>query len=164
MATNLAWFQLQYPLALIRLFAATRKQWMNTRWKIQGLDKRVKDRIRNLVVQPFMYRCKASLWLWYIASSELFEVLFQVSWFSLGRSWVHEDRKRGHDLMTLQEVGTEDKLGLGQLLPILLLALPVMSILETSHLLQTPRRDWTKKRRSINSSSAACPDYSTLTA
>lgn len=73
------------------------------------------------------------LWLWWSAASEIFEVLFQIAWFGLGIRWVVEDRRRGHRIMSHDEKDVEDMLGFGQLVPILLLTLPVMAFLEACY-------------------------------
>ncbi|KAI9048545.1 hypothetical protein LZ554_007378 [Drepanopeziza brunnea f. sp. 'monogermtubi'] len=78
-------------------------------------------RVALLAVQAF----------WFFFASELFDVLFQVAWFSLSIIWTVQDRNLAHSMMLKEDRKTEDMMGSGQLVPILLLVLPAMPILET---------------------------------
>ncbi|KAG4442274.1 hypothetical protein IFR05_002265 [Cadophora sp. M221] len=114
---NLVFILSSYPIALIGLFAFTRGKWMKRRGLIKDWDDRNKDLFRGLIIHR-PYR---------------FVLLFQIAWFGLGIRWVVEDRKRGHDIMSHDEKNIENTLGFGQLVPILLLVLPVMSFLEVGY-------------------------------
>ncbi|KAH7356763.1 hypothetical protein BKA65DRAFT_214413 [Rhexocercosporidium sp. MPI-PUGE-AT-0058] len=131
---NLVFILSSYPIALIGLFAFTRREWMKARSRIHNWDEKKDVTIKGFVIyKPYRYVRRVLLSLWYFAASEIFEVAIQIAWFGLGIRWVVEDRKRGHDIMTLDETDVEDSLGFGQLVPILLLALPLMSFLEACY-------------------------------
>lgn len=72
------------------------------------------------------------LGIWYLLASEIFEVGERIAWVGLGIKWVVDDRERGHGMLH-DEAVTEDTIGFGQLVPILLLALPVMAFLEACY-------------------------------
>ncbi|KAL5324267.1 hypothetical protein ACEPPN_008812 [Leptodophora sp. 'Broadleaf-Isolate-01'] len=131
---NLVFILSSYPIAIIGLFAFTRGKWMTRRESIEDWDDKNKNLFKGLIIhKPYRFTRRVLLCLWHFAASEIFEVLFQIAWFGLGIRWVVEDRKRGHDIMSDGEKDIEDTLGFGQLVPILLLALPVMSFLEACY-------------------------------
>ncbi|PVH84507.1 hypothetical protein DL98DRAFT_611259, partial [Cadophora sp. DSE1049] len=131
---NLVLIFYSYPVALIGLFGLTRSAWMKVRRDVQAWDKNDDNPARGLVgFQIYKALRAVLLGVWYFLASEIFEVGFQIAWFGLGIKWVIDDRKRGHDIMSNDEAATEDTIGFGQLVPILLLALPVMSFLEACY-------------------------------
>ena len=131
---NLSLILYSYPLALVGLFGLTRSAWMKVRRDVRAWDKNDENVVRKLAGRP-VYRALSTvvLGIWYLLASEIFEVGEQIAWFGLGIKWVVDDRRRGHGIMLHDEAVTEDTIGFGQLVPILLLALPIMSFLEACY-------------------------------
>ena len=76
----------------------------------------------------FVLLCSESGISWLLKSLKLGN-----EWVGLGIKWVVDDRERGHGIMLHDEAVTEDTISFGQLVPILLLALPVMAFLEACY-------------------------------
>ncbi|KAK4185266.1 hypothetical protein QBC35DRAFT_525041 [Podospora australis] len=70
-------------------------------------------------------------WIWNILASEICEVLEMLTWFSLGVYGVFQDRRYGHEDMSDLQEHIEDRLGFGQLIPLVLLLLPVLALVES---------------------------------
>src|SRR5204863_3165185 len=103
--------------------------------RIPGLYHSVKDQIErsNIKYLPQIYSImvKCLLYIWFfIVSSEIFGVLFGTTWFILGVYWTVTDRRDGHIEMTADQKTQENRLGFGQLVPLLLLVLSIMTISE----------------------------------
>ena len=73
----------------------------------------------------------AFLGIWYTLASETFGALEQIVWYSLGIFWVVDDRRIGHQLMSAEQKEEENTFGFGQLVPILLLILPLVQFAES---------------------------------
>lgn len=131
---NLVLICYSYPIGLVGLFGLTRSAWMKVRRDVRAWDKNGENTVRKLV-GPRLYRTIRTvvLGIWYLLASEIFEVGERIAWVGLGIKWVVDDRERGHGIMLHDEAVTEDTISFGQLVPILLLALPVMAFLEACY-------------------------------
>ncbi|KAH8682701.1 hypothetical protein BX600DRAFT_522175 [Xylariales sp. PMI_506] len=73
-------------------------------------------------------------WIWYFFASELFAFLISVTWFILGVFWIlahDQDRQSGQSLMVDDQKSEENMIeGFGQLVPLVLLILPVLQVFE----------------------------------
>lgn len=67
--------------------------------------------------------------LWYLVASETEAVLEQMAWYGVGVWSTIGDRAYGHELMGSDESALEKGWGFGQLVPLLLLLLPVLQLL-----------------------------------
>jgi len=124
-----------YTQGLLAICPPYRDRWVPLRNRIPGLYHSVKDQIErsNIKYLPQIYSImvKCLLYIWFfIVSSEIFGVLFGTTWFILGVYWTVTDRRDGHIEMTADQKTQENRLGFGQLVPLLLLVLPIMTILE----------------------------------
>ena len=129
---NLALIFWAYSASLIGLFGASRNQWLHLRGRIVDNDREIKTALsqRPVMLAAYVVFSFACFAIWLFLGSEIFEVLFQVVWFVLGIIWLLQSRRSGQLLMDCEERKAENKLGFGQLVPILLLALPVMAFFE----------------------------------
>jgi hypothetical protein len=69
--------------------------------------------------------------LWHFLASEVVMVAEICAWFGLGVYWVMSDRIIAHGLMDASEIDKEDRMGFGQLVPLILLVLPFMQLFES---------------------------------
>lgn len=69
--------------------------------------------------------------LWYLLASEAKDVAEQMAWFGMGVWSLLTDRRYGHQVMGNEETGIENSWGFGQLVPLLLLLVPLLQLLES---------------------------------
>ena len=73
-------------------------------------------------------------WTWYFIVSETLSFIESFVWFGLGVFWIFgdgQDRPEGHSIMADGEVKKENTIqGFGQLVPIVLLGIPLMQVFE----------------------------------
>lgn len=128
MIVNFVLILYSYPLHMFELSLTARRLWLCHRDRFLGKPGAehasaswgVVSLVRGVI-----------FWLWNILASELFSVLELIAWFVLGCYWVFQDRSLGHGAMTAEESSAEDKLGFGQLVPIILLLLPLLGVAES---------------------------------
>ncbi|KAK0672357.1 hypothetical protein QBC41DRAFT_362492 [Cercophora samala] len=70
-------------------------------------------------------------WFWNVLGSDICDVLEMMVWFSLGCFWIAEDRRWGQAEMESEHRQAENRLGYGQLIPIVLLLLPLIAVVES---------------------------------
>jgi hypothetical protein len=70
-------------------------------------------------------------YVWYFLASETIDVILYTAWFWLGVGSILDDRRNGHRIMSEDDIKDEDSLGFGQLVPILMLLVPILQILES---------------------------------
>ncbi|OCK78775.1 hypothetical protein K432DRAFT_457024 [Lepidopterella palustris CBS 459.81] len=70
---------------------------------------------------------------WFLLSSDLRHVLELIAWFTMGVVWARSDRRGGHGGMTAEQKALENSWGFGQLVPVILLMLPAMTLFEAYH-------------------------------
>lgn len=88
--------------------------------------------------------CKAAMWaivqsiriyvltpIWYFLASEFESVAEQVVWFGLGIYWTLSDRYWGHYEMSPDEIVAEDTWGFGQIVPVVLILIPLLQFIGT---------------------------------
>lgn len=119
MAVSFFYILWSYPIAVFLLFPFLRIWWIDhVRDKVIGKDD----------VPDFRSKGPRSVFLliWYYLSSEILSVLEVCVWFSLGIWWLRMDRAAGHKAMDPLERTAEDTWKFGQLMPLMLLILPVL--------------------------------------
>lgn len=82
--------------------------------------------------------------VWYILSSELEALVEMTWWFTWGAYQLIRDRKYGHSIM--KDPSIEDTTGFGQLLPLFLLALPILQIAESHARHSYPAKEMDRRR------------------
>jgi hypothetical protein len=128
MIVNFVLILYSYPLHMIGLSVTARRLWLRHRDRFLGQPGAGHlCAIRDLVslAQAVVF------WAWNVLASELFATIELIAWFIMGCYWVFQDRQLGHDEMTGEEASAEDKLGFGQLVPIVLLLLPLLGLAES---------------------------------
>jgi hypothetical protein len=123
-----------YPLHIFMLIRKFRIHWIDdVRPRLlDGVSQ--PDNRRNLSMWekgPLLLRLfgRVCLCIWYFLSSELIAFVEVLVWYGLGVSWLFKDRKAGHAIM--KDSGAEMKWGFGQLVPLFLVALPLMQVAES---------------------------------
>jgi hypothetical protein len=138
MAVNFFYILWSYPIALLMLIRDFRLWWMDhIRTKLidkQSLGSRKTENIPDFRSIHDIYQKGLKhvfLFVWYFFSSELITVLESCVWFSLGCWWLRTDRANGHNAMDPDERTVENAWEFGQLVPIMLLLLPVLQFFES---------------------------------
>lgn len=70
-------------------------------------------------------------WVWNLLSSDLFDISELLLWFVLGCYGIIGTRNDGHALMSETEARAEDRIGFGQLVPIVLLFASPLAVIES---------------------------------
>ncbi|KAK4458195.1 hypothetical protein QBC42DRAFT_210917, partial [Cladorrhinum samala] len=70
-------------------------------------------------------------WVWNVLSSDIFDVTELLLWFVLGCYGIIDTRKDGHAVMSETEARAEDRIGFGQLVPIVLLLASPLAVVES---------------------------------
>ncbi|OCL08074.1 hypothetical protein AOQ84DRAFT_407616 [Glonium stellatum] len=126
-----------YPVQILNIFKFSRQGWLNCKVRINHIHMRVLKALRdNLFFWLYWVVVGAFRLLWAFLGSTFAEILQQIAWFIVGVVSVIGDRKWGHGVMSQwseTEAQTEDSLGFGQLVPLLLLVLPFMMMAEAYH-------------------------------
>lgn len=127
-----------YPIAMFLLFRKLRIWWMdNMRARIvdgQSLGATRLDHVpRFTSLHQLFTKGPRFIFLsaWYFLSSEFVIVTEMTVWYGLGVWWLVTDRVNGHDLMADSERVIEDTWGFGQLVPMLLLLLPIIRFFDS---------------------------------
>lgn len=69
--------------------------------------------------------------IWYIFASEFEDLVEQLVWFILGILWTLSDRYWGHYEMDPDEIVAEDTWGFGQIVPLVLILIPLLQFIVT---------------------------------
>jgi hypothetical protein len=114
-------------LALIRplriFWIDNRHKFLDSRVEIQPNDS-IWEKTPTLRCLGYIVRIVA-----YIMHSETLNYLQVVAWFCLGAKWLFDTRKYGHNLMKNPE--DENKMGFGQLVPLILLLVPLLQLADS---------------------------------
>ncbi|KAI1170781.1 hypothetical protein F4777DRAFT_567937 [Nemania sp. FL0916] len=130
----------EYPTSLFMLWTPGRVYWMNhLRHKLvdkQSLETGSRTGPEKPHEEMSLIRKGVKgtiLGLWYLITSETWEVLIQVVWHGLGYWWLFTDRTLGQsrEWMTKDQSRKENGLSFGQLVPLFLLLLLIMQLLES---------------------------------
>ncbi|KAK3986767.1 hypothetical protein QBC44DRAFT_401828 [Cladorrhinum sp. PSN332] len=70
-------------------------------------------------------------WVWNIFSSDMFDIFELILWFALGCYGIIDTRHDGHRVMSETEAEAEDRIGFGQLVPIVLLLSSPLAVIES---------------------------------
>ncbi|KAK4225611.1 hypothetical protein QBC38DRAFT_482560 [Podospora fimiseda] len=70
-------------------------------------------------------------WVWNIFSSDMFDVFELILWFAIGCYGMIDTRHDGHRVMSEAEAEAEDRIGFGQLVPIVLLLSSPLAVIES---------------------------------
>jgi len=125
-----------YPLAIFLLWRKLRVIWIKKyRPKLfdppsGGTTESGTNSLPGLIISAFQKYIFIPVW--YILASEFWGVMEQLAWFILGVYWTMSDRIYGHDpsLMVPEESAAEDSWGFGQIVPLLLLILPLLQFMD----------------------------------
>jgi hypothetical protein len=129
MIVNFVLILYAYPVHMLELSFTARKFWIDhVRGRI--LPEQIEYQ-GVLLCELRMLWTRTFFAAWNLLASEFFAAVELIAWFVLGCIWIVQDRASGHDAMTSGEVRAEDTLGFGQLVPVLLLALPFIQLLQT---------------------------------
>jgi hypothetical protein len=110
------------------------------RTRTRKVDDAVEERLKEIPVVLLMYkgvRGLAVVWRFY-NFSEFFELLEMMAWFLANCYWVSQNREAAKDVFGnstrgKKERAREDEWGFGQIVPVLLLMLPLMTFFSTYH-------------------------------
>lgn len=129
MAANIALIAISYPTTMFSIFESLTRMWIRLREKGQAwLDDTLHhDRLKR-VLRAVLPWCMP---LWHFLFSDTADILTQSIWFALGIYYLLADLYHGRGLMSGEELVAERRLGFGQLVPLLLLMLPLMVALES---------------------------------
>ena len=123
-----------YPVYLILIFESSREWWLSVRRQIVKVNHSITDSVKSTPVGSAYNGIRICLLaVWFLLASDLRDVVEQIIWFSLGLWWLIWDRLIGHELMSREEIAREDTTGFGQLVPLVLLMLPFMTLIEAIH-------------------------------
>ncbi|KAK4164339.1 hypothetical protein QBC43DRAFT_370002 [Cladorrhinum sp. PSN259] len=70
-------------------------------------------------------------WVWNMCCSDIFDIMELLLWFGLGCYGIIDTRNDGHEVMTETEAEAEDRIGFGQLVPIVLLLSSPLAVIES---------------------------------
>ncbi len=146
MIVNCFYVAYNYPAAMFMLWRGFRRQWMNlVSLRIHGCEPGQQvgwlDRLHGYVKSTLggtvmgERLLTVASWgvylIWTLMASEALDVIEVVIWFGFGIEWIKEDRDLGRSLMESEQRKTEDSWGFGQLVPVILLFLPIMQFAES---------------------------------
>ncbi|KAI1074247.1 hypothetical protein F5B20DRAFT_564252 [Whalleya microplaca] len=131
-----------YSQALLMQSRSVRMWWMSKRHCLLGrkdLDpshQQSKNMAQHTpataTVKPLTRLYAVFIYVWFFFASETYDILSAITWFILGGYWTFTDRQAGHDLMDGIELEKETSLlGFGQLVPLILLLLPLLQFSES---------------------------------
>jgi hypothetical protein len=142
--TNFVLILYSYPFMLLHYSKRGRLEWVTKfrhKWvddkglKIQNIQLESKSVDAESQGRGVSYFRAFREWIFlpafYFLASELASVLEQITWFTLGVYWTWQDRTGGHSLMTNNIAAEEDSWGFGQIVPMLMLLLPLLQFLES---------------------------------
>lgn len=76
---------------------------------------------------------KAALIWRFWSFSDVTELVTMLAWFVANTYWTWQDKLAGYRLMNQKEWTRENEMGFGQIVPLVLLMLPLMVFMETYH-------------------------------
>lgn len=132
-----------YTIAFIQFSATIRRTWL-TRVRSHIVVSRNHRKAGPAPTGTIWRRYKAATWAtvqsiriyvltptWYILTSEFETVFEQAVWFALGIYWTLSDRYWGHYEMDADEIVAEDTWGFGQIVPVVLILIPLLQFIGT---------------------------------
>jgi hypothetical protein len=112
----------------------------NLRARTRRANKKVELSLKNYRVILILYRrlCNIAMGWRYYNFSEFIELLEMMAWFCANCYWVSQNRALAKDIFGNTESGRkelakESEWGFGQIVPVLLLMLPIMTFIGTYH-------------------------------
>lgn len=158
MGVNYFFVLYEYPLGIFLLIRPWREWWIaNIRRHLDRNDKEPGMDLLSRGVAGIVGAGRMQKWLretlrwaWYALASETSGFIESMAWFGLGVFWIwgdEQDRPGGHSIMDDGERKKEDAIqGFGQLVPIVLLGIPLMQAFEayaahSADLAERKRRD-----------------------
>lgn len=134
--TNFVLIFYSYSVGIFMLWRSGRRYWLQ-HWRFRLIDNKSLPSSEERVVWikgntlAWKVTRTAFLSLWYLLSSETFDVLGQITWHVLGYYSLTTDRAWGHGAMVQSEKDEENNMGFGQLVPVCLLGLLLVQLLES---------------------------------
>ncbi|ETN44353.1 uncharacterized protein HMPREF1541_10533 [Cyphellophora europaea CBS 101466] len=130
MITNIVLLSWAYSSTMVYLLGPTAESW-----------RQVKHAARPVLVKLDRRLLDGLQYLWDFFGSTLFESAFQITWFGLGVHWLTDDWRSGQRLLQHPAdipgyldcepiMGGEAGWGFGQVFPLFMLLLPLMTLLE----------------------------------
>nr|CDP26461.1 Putative protein of unknown function [Podospora anserina S mat+] len=123
-----------YSTHMLELSVTARKYWLDhLRPHVLTRDNKFPvPRLKQGLVGMMVSTARMLLFcFWNALGSDLCDVLEMMVWFALGCFWIAEDRRWGQAEMEGEHRQAENRLGYGQLIPIVLLLLPLIALVES---------------------------------
>jgi len=142
MEVNYFFILYSYPLAIFMLIRPARQWWIDhVRKHFQHDEQKPGNDLLSRVLGAIVGTGRAQKWLretlrwaWYLLASETSDFVESIAWFVLGVFWIWGDeqvRQGGHSIMDDGEREKEESIhGFGQLVPIVLLGIPLLQVFE----------------------------------
>lgn len=133
---------ISYPYYLINIFETSKDRQIRVLNKIEKVDRSIVESVKFTLVEV-MYAClRIPLrCLWYLYTSDFWIAAEAIAWFSFGLWSVIRDRSTARGLMSPEEIVKEGTTtGFGQLVPLIMLMLPLMTLTEAIQGKALPRR------------------------
>ena len=129
---NFVFILYSYPLQILQSFETPSEYW-NQRLRPKIVDSKSLPSTSTQQKGNWKSKARRLVWpgLWYFLASEAVEIAQLIVWFVLGIYWVTGDRVAGQQVMEPGEIETENRLGFGQLVPLVLLILPLIQFLDS---------------------------------
>jgi hypothetical protein len=122
-----------YTTQILLLIPAVRRTWSNRMhpWVI-AKDEQWKKTCRKGSLSELLYKTfkYTMLPIFFFFTSEIEFVMEMMAWYGLGLYWTFTDRAAGHRKMQPDDIATENHVGFGQLVPLLLLLLAFLAFVE----------------------------------
>jgi hypothetical protein len=122
-----------YTTQILLLIPAFRRFWTNRMapWFI-AKDENLKRDLKQGTLKDLMYKMVKYITLpvFFFFTSEVEFVVEMMAWYALGLYWTFTDRQAGHKRMKPDDIATENHVGFGQLVPLLLLLLAFLAFSE----------------------------------
>jgi len=120
-------FQIVRVIPTMTNFWATRGQvWLEKK------DMKMAQQVYGRKIATWAYSIAREIVVvaWYLFTSDVEFVLEMMAWYGLGLYWTFTDRDDGHKHMDEGEIMIENRVGFGQLVPMLLLLLALLGCVE----------------------------------
>jgi hypothetical protein len=126
-----------YPPLIFQIFPVAREFWLEqirdklTHWDRDWLTPLMEKNVFTYAIHYGGYGLFACVW--YFLASEAIRVAQLICWFAMGVYWLMIDRRAGREQMSEDEIRKEDAMGFGQLVSLLLLLIPLLTLIESHH-------------------------------
>ncbi|KAF2010043.1 hypothetical protein BU24DRAFT_414484 [Aaosphaeria arxii CBS 175.79] len=127
--TGYTFYALQLGEALVDRNKTVRR-WIIAKWS--SVDDKVTRRIaRSSILLKLFHGLKTIAYAWRMyVYSDAMELLTMLGWYTANLYWLIEDKKEGSRWMSDEQWTIENEYGFGQIVPLVLLVLPIMTFLE----------------------------------